>query len=49
MSGQLIDIDSWIAWLEALRQVSVVVVPIVVALVMAYVIAGIVLRWRWRR
>lgn len=49
MSGQLVDIDSWIAWLEALRQVSVVVVPMVAALVMLYVIAGVVVRWRWRR
>ena len=46
MTGQIIDVNAWTAWFEVLRQVSVVVVPVVVALAVAYVITGIVLRWR---
>ena len=48
MSGQLIDADAWISGLEALRQISLVIVPVVAALVMVYLIAGIIIRWRWR-
>ena len=48
MHGQLIDVDAWIAWLEVLRQVSAVVVPVVAAFVVVYIIAGAGGRWRWR-
>jgi len=48
MTGHLIDVDGWIAWLEALRQVSAIVVPIVAAFIVVYVVAGVGGRWRWR-
>ena len=46
MTGQIINVNAWTAWFEVLRQVSLVVVPVLVALAVVYVIAGIVLRWR---
>ena len=46
MTGQIINVNAWTAWFEVLRQVSLVVVPVVVALAVVYVLAGIVLRWR---
>ena len=48
MNGQLIDVDAWIAWLELLRQVSAVVVPVVAVFIAVYMIAGVAGRWRWR-
>jgi hypothetical protein len=48
MHGPLIDVDAWIAWLEALRQVSAVVVPVVMAFIVIYLIASTAGRWRWR-
>ena len=48
MQGQLIQVDAWIAWLEAIRQASAVVVPVVAAFIAVYVIAGAAGRWRWR-
>ena len=48
MHGQLIDVDAWIAGLDALRQVSAVVVAVVAAFIALYLIAGAAGRWRWR-
>jgi hypothetical protein len=48
MSAQLIDIDGWIGWLEAVRQASVVVVPVVLAVVVVYAVASAIVRLRWR-